>query len=93
MLSHQSKMSDFYPPCPDPGRDCRFETLPGMQTLLYSPVIYNRNGEPVGGGGNSISQSVRCLTCGKKWIESRKELEIAQGVKPNWQEVKREYER
>ena len=86
-------MSDFYPPCPKNGTECLFQYGPMMSTCMWSPILYDRDGKPVDGGRNHVTTNIRCATCGKSWISTRTELEIAQGVKPNWQEAKREYER
>lgn len=52
---------------------------------MYSPVIYDRNGTPVGGGGNIVRQAIKCLTCNKTWLSSAKEIEDLKGIDREWE--------
>ena len=75
-----------YPECKDGRTDCRFRRHGGFRTAMWSPIEYDREGKAVGGGGNRRSSEISCPACGRRWGESRTELEIAQGVKPAWVE-------
>ena len=76
---------DNLPACPTGEEEkCAFYHSPSCQTLLFSPVAYNRAGEPIGGGGNAVSQIVRCESCGKSWRSVQSELEDAKGIKRVW---------
>lgn len=74
-----------YPDCPDRRKDCRFERLGGAKTMMYSPIIYNREGKPVGGGANVCTYGIRCGTCGKFFTARQTDLETAQGKPRNWE--------
>lgn len=74
-----------YPSCPDNREDCRFTHEGGGSTMMYSPISYDRKGNPVGGGANRVSKAVQCNKCRKRWMCERTELEEAQGVNLNWE--------
>ena len=73
-----------YPDCPESRDDCRFQNLGGTRTLLYSPIVYDRDGKPVGGGSNRVTTAVRCNTCNQTWAKTQTELEIAQDKSAQW---------
>lgn len=73
-----------YPECPNGRADCRFQEHGGFSTCMYSPIERDRSGNAVSGGMNSRSREVSCSVCGKRWSETRTELEAAQGVAPTW---------
>lgn len=77
----------IYPECPDRREDCRFQEHGGVSACMYSPIERDRNGNAVGGGMNSRSREASCSVCGKRWIETRTELEAAQGVKLDWEPI------
>lgn len=56
-----------------------------MITSMHSPLIYDRDGNPVGGGSNIFTASVRCNNCKKRWGYSQTELEIAQDAVRNFE--------
>ena len=66
---------------------CRIVHNGGTSTLMWSPIEYDGNGNPVSGGGNRMNSTKSCNTCGKMWSQSATELEIAQG-KAEWVEIK-----
>ncbi len=73
-----------YPPCPVNGANCRFTPIECFNTLMYSPVIRDREGKPVSGGGNTTKMSIQCITCKQRWTDKATELEIAQGREFQW---------
>lgn len=80
-----------YPDCPntrhDPIRmssDCRFIDEGSISTCMHSPIEYDRDGKPISGGLNRVTSSLSCSVCGRKWIETRTELERAQGKPATW---------
>lgn len=76
-----------YPDCPDKRTDCRFAEVRNMETMIHSPIEYNREGQPVGGGMNIITTTILCRECGNFWKCTQTELEKAQGVPPQWEQV------
>lgn len=54
-------------------------------TSQHSPLIYNRSGEPVGGGANVITRIMHCVACNKFWTAKQSELEEVQGKLPKWE--------
>lgn len=76
-------------PCPNNRKDCSLVYNGGTTTLLHSPVVYDLNGKPIGGGSNKVTSSAGCINCGTHFLECRTELERAQGVAPNWTPVER----
>lgn len=72
-----------YPECQR--TDCRFVRGYSISTAMHSPIQYDRDGRPVGGGMNTTTTEMQCLTCGRMWAEKRTDLEMAQGVPPKWQ--------
>jgi len=66
--------------------DCRFVSLGMSATAVHSPIVYDKYGNPVAGGSNRITETVECITCGKRFTNSQTELEIAQEEIPNWKE-------
>ena len=77
-------MSRCYPPCPSNRIDCRFQSLGGMKTLMYSPISYDREGNAVGGGANTIDDAIKCNTCNSVWTAKYKELDRAQRKPIHW---------
>lgn len=73
-----------YPECPDSRTDCRFSQIGGFSTSAYSPIERDRAGNAVAGGKNTCISTVRCSVCSQSWTETRTDLQIVQGVKPNW---------
>jgi len=73
-----------YPECPEDRDDCRFQSLGGLSTAMHSPVSYNREGQPVGGGNNIITDCIRCNACDRRWKCKRTELERIQNVNGLW---------
>lgn len=67
--------------------DCRFVDEGSATTLMWSPIVYDKHGNPVGGGDNSVRKAVRCLSCGKTWISSAKEIDDVLGKPRDWREV------
>jgi hypothetical protein len=51
---------------------------------MHSPIIYNRNHEPVDGGRNVHTKVLSCLTCNHHWICRQTELEELRGDVPKW---------
>lgn len=76
-------MMDF-PKCPQQRTDCRFQIEGGSATCMHSPLIYDREGNAVGGGENRIVKSIGCNTCGCHWTSSQTELDDAQGKPREW---------
>jgi hypothetical protein len=54
---------------------------------MYSPLVFDREGKVCGGGMNSHSQTLICHSCGKRWVSSQSDFEIATGVAPEWSEI------
>lgn len=71
-----------YPECER--NDCRFQDKGCQRTLMHSPVVYDKEGKPIGGGSNTITSLVKCSTCGKVWFSKQTELEQAQGKHVDW---------
>lgn len=67
------------PDCPDGRDDCRFRHEGGSCTAMHSPIEYDRNGAPIGGGCNIMSQSVFCVACSRRFVATGTQLEFAQG--------------
>ena len=74
------------PDCQELRNDCRLINEGGSMTLMHSPIVYNREGEPVGGGRNIITQTIRCQTCKKLWTSRNTELEMVKG-ELKWEEI------
>lgn len=72
------------PTCPDQRTDCRFSQSGESSTKLDSPVQYDRSGNAVAGGLNTIAVTVRCHACGREWACSQEELAWAQNAEPEW---------
>jgi len=51
---------------------------------MHSPVIYDRDGKAISGGGNNVEKWLRCIICDRQWMSSQKELEDAQDKPRNW---------
>jgi hypothetical protein len=81
-------MKPDYPECPNVGLRCLFQGTGGSNTLMYSPISYDRTGKAVSGGCNSFTMGIKCVTCGMHWHSKQTELEDAQGVKRQWEESK-----
>lgn len=76
----ENVMLKNYPTCQSNPENCRFVENDFVQaTLMSSPVVRNRQGQPVGGGGNIVSGAVACISCDKKWTYKQTELERLQG--------------
>jgi hypothetical protein len=75
------------PECPDKRDDCAFQHLGATKTLMYSPLVFNREGEPIGGGANVVTEMITCLTCDKGWTCKRTQLQIAKNETPEWKEI------
>ena len=76
-----------YPTCPNNTSElCRFVHQSGSMTEMYSPVVYDRYGAAVAGGGNIVEKSVECIACRKNWISRAEELEDLQGIDRVWEE-------
>jgi hypothetical protein len=80
-------MNAHFPKCSSVSESCRFVSEGGSITLMYSPIQYNHNGEPVGGGGNVKTCGIRCIICKKRWMSKQTELKDAQGVAREWKLV------
>ena len=77
-----------YPDCPENTPDaCRFSDAGSSITCMHSPIVFDRDNNPVGGGCNTITGGVRCQTCGKMWNSKQTELERIQSVDPEWTEM------
>jgi hypothetical protein len=72
------------PECPYDRTDCQFAHENGWRTLMHSPVIYDRDGKAISGGGNNVEKWLRCIICDRQWMSSQKELEDAQGKPRDW---------
>jgi len=68
-----------YPKCSNCEDGGRFIHLGEMCTAMYSPIVYDSDGNPVDGGANRRSMTIKCLGCGSSWIAAGTELEFAQG--------------
>jgi len=55
-----------------------------MSTMMYSPLVWDRDGNPVEGGGNHVSKGICCTTCGRHWSSIQTELQEAQGKPREW---------
>lgn len=53
--------------------------------MMYSPIVYDRQGKPVGGGANIHETTVECQTCRRRWCATASELEIHRGDERAWQ--------
>lgn len=74
-----------YPKCQGE-RDtaCRFVSGIRSSTAMHSPIVYNRNHEPVDGGRNVHTKVLSCMTCNHHWICRQTELEELRGDIPKW---------
>jgi len=81
--SPASCSADRSPACPDGRKDCRF-SYEGMTTLIHSPIQYDREGNPVGGGVNRVDKVAKCSVCRRVWISRQSELEDTQGKVREW---------
>jgi hypothetical protein len=76
------------PACPnDEPEKCRIIEIRATQTCMNSPIVYNGRGEPIDGGRNINRSAIRCLTCGRQWVGTIRELERAQGKPIEWKEA------
>lgn len=66
---------------------CQFVSMGGSITTMYSPIVYDKDGKPVGGGSNIVTSMIRCQTCSRVWISRQTELEKAQGKPIEWEEI------
>lgn len=71
------------PPCPHGRVDCRFVGGLATSTAMYDPIERDRDGKPVGGGGNERYEEMSCRACGTKFARRGRELDFAQG-KVEW---------
>ena len=74
----------LYPPCEDAGKDCRFISGVSHTTCLHSPLEYNREGQPVGGGRNTLTKILHCTTCNSNWVSKATEMEDLVGKARVW---------
>ena len=51
-------------------------------SLAADPIIHHADGS-LTGGGNTVQMVARC-TCGSNWTSMLTELQIFQGVEPEW---------
>lgn len=79
-----------YPKC-EGGPGCRFEHKGGHRTLMYSPITYDRDSNPVGGGCNKETRYIRCNEHSKNFKCMMTEFEWTTGVEPEWIEVDLNY--
>lgn len=75
------------PICEKCGNKARYQDLGGFVTLMYSPLVYNKEGKPVGGGSNTRKLGIKCVNCGSIWKSHQTELEDAQGKQRTWELV------
>lgn len=68
-------------------KDCRFVEEGVSKTLMHSPVQYDSDQNPVGGGMNIVTKIRECLECGKKWKSRQTEFEDATGKERDWEEI------
>lgn len=76
-----------YPKCENGKEKCKFANLGSSRTLMHSPIQYDSEGKPVGGGNNISTTILGCGHCGKKFVARRKEIEIEQGIPLRWEEL------
>lgn len=77
-----------YPSCPNNTPDkCRFTDEGSMLTLMHSPIVRDREGNPVSGGHNRITCVVRCHACGNLFSSFATELADAQGKPREWKKI------
>jgi hypothetical protein len=67
---------------------CRFIIGTSHASSMHSPIEYDRKGNPVGGGGNTLTKILHCKTCSKNWISIQSELEDVQKKERVWKEKK-----
>lgn len=82
-------MKPTYPKCPEASEDCRFIEGVRSTTALHSPIIYNRKGEPVGGGSNVSTKILHCSVCNQNWSCKQTELESLKGIQPVWESMRK----
>lgn len=80
----------IYPKC-EGTDDCRFEHEGEQSTLMYSPITYDREGKPVGGGRNKITKYIRCNRHGRNFHCTMTEFEWVTDVEPKWKESNLNY--
>lgn len=73
-----------YPECLEEEEKCRFVSDGCSQTLMDSPIIYDREGNAVGGGGNIITSYLMCMVCNRMWTSKQTALEKVQGKPIEW---------
>jgi len=57
--------------------------LSRRSSLAADPIIHHADGS-LTGGGNIAQMAARC-TCGNSWMSMLTELQIFQGIEPEWQ--------
>lgn len=81
----------FIPPsCTDEGgpSKCRFILGISQASTMHSPIEYNREGVPIGGGANTLTKILHCKNCTKNWTSIQTELEDLQKKERQWKEKK-----
>jgi hypothetical protein len=73
------------PVCPEDREDCRFIFGAKNLSSMHSPLVYNRQGEPVAGGANIHTRVIHCNSCSKWWTARQTQLEEAQGKPAKWE--------
>lgn len=80
----------IYPKCQGESESaCRFVEGVRSTTAMHSPIIYNRRNEPVGGGSNTSTKVLHCLTCNNSWICRQTQLEEVRGETPKWEVLRK----
>jgi hypothetical protein len=78
-----------YPKCPEDRDDCLFIDGIRNTSCLHSPIVYNRKGEPVGGGANVSTHLLHCTICQRNWTCKQTQLEELQNKPRQWDVAKR----
>lgn len=66
---------------------CEFVDEGESRTLMSSPIRYDRNGTPIGGGTNTVTKLCRCTAHDQRFQSKQTELEDAQGVERKWERI------
>ena len=77
------------PECPIRRNDCLFVNGESTRTTMHSPLVYNRRGEPVGGGANVSTRVLHCTLCHRSWTAKQTELESTLGFPLKWDTFRR----
>ena len=78
-----------FPQCPKRRDDCLFVNGEAKRTCMHSPLIFNRRGEPVGGGANVSTRVLHCTVCHRNWTAKQTELEATLGFPLKWETLRR----